>query len=161
MKTMICCSTLNQTVNVIPALMMHSDHLVICSTVHAKKSGWTDNLLSFLEKRKFSYNETDIPTETEKNPVALSDTLSEIVRKELQKGNQVQLNIGGGQKLFTLAFQRVFSEMSSADIDIVYSEANEKKLYRINNMYEIATEKISVDLSLEEILSLYGYKTTS
>jgi len=157
-KIMFCCSTNHQAVNLIPALKENVSKMVLFSTGTAKK--WTENLKKVLADRHIELSKDDdvhIDAKCEQNVKELVSKINEYVEK--YKDYEILLNIGGGQKLFTLAFSEVFINSKQGNIRIVYSEAQNHKLYSVKkDLDQSHDEEYKVDLSLEEILKSYGYK---
>jgi hypothetical protein len=50
-KAMLCFSTQNQVVNLVPALLLGVNNLLVLSTERATREGWTENLKAVSEKR--------------------------------------------------------------------------------------------------------------
>ncbi len=153
-KVMFCCSTQNQTANMIPIIQKKVDVVVIFSTDFAKKIGVTDNLLRVLEKRGIKYEDIIISGEIENNLTSLSNKIYSSVEKYVS--DEIYINIGGGQKTFTLAFYNAF--IKSSNTIMIYSEPNSRNIIEIQKDSEDKRYKISVDLTLDEILLLYGFE---
>lgn len=159
-KIMFCFSTQNQAVNLIPALMENVNKMVVFSTKKAKQD-WTENFKKVLAGRDIKLlDEDDVSIEKcEQNVKELVITIMKYVKK--YEDHEILLNIGGGQKIFTLAFTEVFRNSEQANIRMVYSEANTCQLYSIKkNLDQSHNERYRVNLSLEEILKFNGYELT-
>lgn len=154
-KTMLICSTNNQVVNLVPAITEKVDKIIIFTTEHAKKVGWTKNLIPILKKRNFHVNDVPVSDETESNV----QLFTELIKKEMKKveENEILLNVGGGQKTFTMAMMKAYADLPDANSKVVYTEANKKLLFFISKEMKTTSKPYKIDLGLEEIIRLYGY----
>ncbi len=92
----------------------------------------------------------------------LRDKILEVVNRYAVDQNEIQLNIGGGQKIHTLALIEAWKKCEYENTKLVYSEANERTLYSITKDSMLTTKQTTsgykVGLSLKEILRSYGYE---
>ena len=154
-KTMLICSTNHQVVNIIPAITENVEKIIIFTTEFAKRSNWTKNLIHVLTKRGFKITDIFVPVEVEEEV----DQFSELIKREMKKipNNEILLNVGGGQKTFTMAMMKAFRELLSLNSRIVYTEANKHTLFSISKEMATDAKQYEINLSLDEIFSLYGF----
>lgn len=155
-KVMLCCSTHNQPVNVIPALQLGVTTLIIFSTRMAEKKNWTKRLKQFFEKHRIQCLLVSVDEETERHP----DKLAVLMENYLQnyETSHCFINIGGGQKPFTIAFYKVFSKSCQDNIELVYTEGNHRKLLRFGKDMLLQEVPIDIRIDLDPLIRLYGYQ---
>lgn len=157
-RIMICCSTGNQTVNLIPAIQKKIDLMVILTTERACKANWSKRLIPILKKYNIQPFPLDISQKKELDIDHLSQQMKNII--ERYPNSEIYLNIGGGQKTFTMAFQKTRQMLEhKLDISIIYSDANSRSLIQFQKDH-LDKFPISVELDLQDILSLYGFETS-
>ena len=154
-KTMLICSTKQQVVNLVPALTEKVDEIIIFTTTYAKKEDWTSNLLPVLKKRKINCSEVLVTNEIEQNVLSFS----ELIKSEIEKvrDSEIFLNVGGGQKTFTMAMMKAYADLPDANTKVVYTEANKRCLYFISKEMKTTSKSYQINLDLKEILGLNGY----
>lgn len=156
---MVCNSTGNQTVNLIPALQFKCKKMVIISTDHANKTRLTDRLTEISKKYAISTILLSISDLEEKNLKLLSEKLEQAV----EQYNKVLWNISGGQKIpsgaMLIAFQHRIGLSKFQEDYVTYVEARPPYLWYFGHDYISSKEKTSVVIPLHDILYLYGYET--
>jgi len=152
-KTMFICSTQHQVVNLVPAITEEVDYIVIFTTKTAYD--WSRNLQPVLDKRNIKYEIVPVQLDTETD----IGQFSECIKNELDKykDREILLNSGGGQKPWAMAVMKVFIESDNDSLRVVYTEANTRQLVFISKDMRSELKDYSIDLSLEEILTIYGY----
>lgn len=161
-KVMICCSTANQTVNLIPFLQLQCTTMILLSTETAGKKHWTAWLQTLMETRGFTIHIAGITSAMEKDIPGIVRLLMSTVDEI--KPEKLFINIGGGQKSMTLALHQTMIALDSkspAPVKMVYAEANNRELLIMDSSYQATRQPISVSLTLQEILGLYGYEASS
>ncbi len=148
-------------VNLIPILMEEKiskvSKIVLFTTERAQNQKWTKNIDNILKKRSIDTQPVDIDQDREHNIKNLVDKMEESVKE--YHGWEIILNIGGGQKTFTVAFFELFKRnCEKENLRIVYSEPNGHKLYSIDKNLNLKSERYTIDLGLDEILKLNGYE---
>lgn len=157
-KVMFCCSTHNQTVNVIPAIQLGVSKLVLFSTAIADKRNWTKRLLQFCVNHDIQCSLIEVDDESERHP----EKLATLIEKHLNeyKDSSCFINIGGGQKPFTIAFYKVFSNSMIEGIELVYTEGNQRKLMRFGKDMLLHEVPLDIRIGLDALINLYGYHLT-
>jgi hypothetical protein len=155
MKTMLCCSTFNQTTNYIPIIHKNIDFVIILTTTFAKQQHYTQRLVQILDKKNIKYKDILVPKEVESDFNKLSEFIINILDE--YKDLELYINIGGGYKIFTLSMYNAFLKTSST---IIYTEPNTSIIIELSSDIKQSSEKIEINATMSEILTLYGYKTT-
>ncbi|NPV37747.1 hypothetical protein BREVNS_1744 [Brevinematales bacterium NS] len=152
-KAMLCFSTQNQVVNLVPALLLGVNNLLVLSTERATREGWTENLKAVSEKRNIHTTIFELGNVPETDIFAIV----RFIQERMVSDTSFFVNISGGQKPMALALYEYFKQSEKAEA-LVYMEGNQKKIeiYRKNGEKE--EMPIKTHLELEEILSLYGYE---
>jgi hypothetical protein len=155
MKTMLCCSTFNQTTNYIPIIHKNIDFVIILTTTLAKQQCYTQRLVQLLDKKNIKYKDILVPKEVESDFNKLSEFIKNILDE--YKDLELYINIGGGHKIFTLSMHNAFLKTNST---IIYTEPNSSNIIELSSDIKQSSEKIEINATMSEILTLYGYKTT-
>ncbi|MGC9027517.1 MAG: hypothetical protein ACP5JP_08290, partial [bacterium] len=155
---MLCNSTGNQIINLIPAKQFECKEVVIISTAYTQGKGFTDRLIEVFKKYNISSKVEHIKDTEEKNLRALTDILDKIAWKY----PKILWNISGGQKIpsaaMLIAFQQRIARGFTEDY-VTYTEANPPYIWYFGSDYKSKKEKTSVSISLSDILYLSGYET--
>lgn len=154
---MVCNSTGNQIVNLLPALQLGIECCFIISTEMAKRSGWTDRLVKIMNERNIKTEVIKINSDEEKSVKILSENLV----SAFNNYNKILWNISGGQKIPTVALHNAFERRVKAgfnDDKVVYVEGNDANIFFYGKNYELKKQRINVNLSLAEILYLNASK---
>lgn len=154
---MFCNSTGNQTINIIPALQFKIPEVFILSTAFTEKEGLTKRFLELLENKKISAYSERIDADEEKNPVSLTDKLL----SKAKEHEKIVWNISGGQKIPTIALQTAFQRRISAGFKedvLLYLEASPPETWYYDSFYNSNKIRTKADVTLEDILYLYGYE---
>lgn len=153
---MICASTGNQTINFMPAIQFGIKEAITFSTKYTENNGFTKRLIDVMKKRGIVANSYLIDDMDEKAPLSLLSKLLEI-----SKGHEkIVWNISGGQKIPAIAFNTAFQrriDVGYKDDILLYVEANPPKTWYYNNFYEAKSINTCTNITLKEILELYGY----
>ncbi|NMC93898.1 MAG: hypothetical protein GYA68_05220, partial [Syntrophorhabdus sp.] len=91
---MICNSTGNQPVNLMPAIQFGIKHIIALSTEEAIRQAWTERLSKVAQKHAIMVQPMEIPASIEKS-------LPDLIEKLLNSINDFPVivwNISGGQK---------------------------------------------------------------
>lgn len=155
---MIVMSTGNQTVNLIPIIQMKFKKVIILSTSFAEKN-LTKNMEKVLNERGITPEIIRIEKDIENNIYKIKKKLEEIIKSYLNK--KIIFNITGGQKNYSMAAYSIMESNTILDIQLLYIDANTKKIILTNNNNESNEEKINSNLELEEILNLYNFRTNN
>ena len=148
-KIMIIMSTANQTVNAIPIDILGIKKVVILSTTFASQKGYTRNYVNYLKKKKIAYYIIDLSREEETDVSILAKKIENIYSD--LNNESCYLNITGGQKLYVLACSEV-AKKTNENISTIYLDIHETTMHVDNSK-----RKYVANLTLEEILLLYGY----
>lgn len=171
---MICCSTEQNSTNLIPAVQINGIELVvIVESKHAKDKGWADGMVEVLNKRGIKTTKIDLSTEGSNRggDIQLEWVISKIndfVVGNISASETIIWNIGGGLKPLMLAMYQCFFQRNMPQdrvcylnppnnfdvptIEIIHNENGKLKANQI---------RTEVDLSAEEILMLYNQKIKS
>lgn len=152
-KAMLCFSTQNQVVNLVPALLLGVNNLLVLSTERATREGWTENLKAVSEKRNIHTTIFELENVPETDVFAIV----RFIQERMVSDTSFFVNISGGQKPMSLALYEFFKQSERAEA-LIYMEGNQKKIeiYHKNGARE--EKPIKTHLGLEEILHLYGYE---
>ncbi len=153
---MVCNSTQNQVVNLLPALQFGLKDLLIVSTELADKKKWTERLTEILNKHKISANIITINSNDEKSVPQLTERLTSLTNKY----KKVIWNISGGQKIPTISLHNAFSRRIKAGFDdmVVYVEGNDGNIWFYDKDFKTEKVRSNVHFSLEDILHIAGYR---
>lgn len=157
---MVCISTENNTVNVIPLLQLNIDWAYVISTKRADMEGWTDRMVELLKnKGAYKADVISIADRDDKDINALTDFLE----KRFEGEKNLIFNVSGGQKVLSLILYEVMKHREKGCSDyLLYVEGNIPKIY----IYDVSgrlKESIPVasDLSIDDILYLYNARRMS
>lgn len=155
---MLCNSTGNQTVNLLPILQFCCKEAVIISTELTEKNGQTQRLIDILKKRCIRHRKINVDRQEEKNLRSLTEKILQNI-KEFPK---IVWNISGGQKIpasaFVCAFQERIKNGFNDDI-VAYTEAAPPEIWYFGSNYQNSSQRTSVALSLEDLLYLQKFVT--
>lgn len=154
---MYCCSTKNQTVNLIPAIQFKIDLVIDFTTTLAVKEKYHDRMAKILKNRKVQIEKIEIPIETEKSINLLSKQILEKFN-DVDIDDEIFINISGGQKPFALAFFKAFNDCNHSNCRLVYTEGNNKEIFCADKKLNQSFGEIKANLKLIEMLSLYGFQ---
>lgn len=157
---MFCNSTGNQTVNLIPAMQFKIPKTTIFSTAYTEEKGLTMRLIQLLKDKKIEASSEPIDTKEEKNPIALIDKFL----LNAKKHEKIIWNVSGGQKIPTIAMQTAFQRRIDAGFKediLLYVEANPPETWYYDNLYNANCIRTNADITMEDILFLYGYEIYS
>jgi len=156
---MVCNSTGNQPVNLIPALQFGITQIVTISTEQALKQRWTEKLQLVAKNYSIIVSDLAVPSRLEKS---LPD-LTNLILSSINNHSKIAWNISGGQKIPTIALHEVFRERircgHSGDV-VVYTEGKPPTIWFHDSNYLVSSIKSNVFLSLEDVLMLYGSRKT-
>jgi len=153
----ICISTENQTVNVLPVLQYDIKNVIILSTSRADNAGWTKRMKDYLDRLQKNTQVQRINNEVEGN----INLLSEFIYNLLKEKKSVVFNISGGQKIHFLGLYDTFLKRKSNDDLLCYVDANTYEIIFYDIERNINTDNIRTLLSLNNVLNLYGIKSES
>lgn len=159
---MIGVSTGQNITNLIPAVQksMNIDTFVLLETSTAKAKHWSDGFLAVMEKRQIDTECISLE--------GIGSHISEIQKKLLVRFSSEKeplvWNLGGGQKPQQIPIWEVFKYRNEvlhiADI-VCYANQDDTGLLEIweyqNGNLTTRSEKISIDLSAENIFNVFGY----
>lgn len=159
---MIGVSTGQNITNLIPAVQksMSVDTFVLLETSTAKNKHWSDGFLGVLEKRQIKFEQLSLE--------GIGSHISEIQKKLLARFSSEKepliWNLGGGQKPQQIPIWEVFkyrNEVLHISDIVCYANQDDTGLLEIweyqNGNLTTRSEKISVDLSAENIFNVFGY----
>lgn len=154
---MVCNSTGNQTVNLLPILQFGTMTTIIVSTPLTEANESTKRLCHILKKNSVQSEVMVINEEEEKN---LKDLTNRLIERT-SKYHKIAWNISGGQKIPAAsmldAFQIRIDKGFKQDI-VLYTEANPPSIWFFDKSYKSQKVRTSVFLSLEDFLYLAGYE---
>lgn len=159
---MIGVSTGQNITNLIPAVQksLYVDKFVLLETTTAKKAKWSEGIKKVLKNRNFEVEIIDLE--------GIDSHISKIQTKltDLFKDYKQPLiwNLGGGQKPQQIPIWEVFKirneKLNIPDI-VCYANQDDTGILEIweyqNSSLTTRSEKISVDLSAEEIFNVFGF----
>lgn len=151
---MICNSTGNQTINIIPAIQFGIKHIIIVSTDHTEKAGLSKRLMELSKKYKIKAEFLVVDPQEEKDFIKLKDKLLQLATSHFK----IVWNISGGQKIPSIALQTAFQKRVDAgfkDDYILYLEANPPETWIAGSDYKMQKFRSCAHLSLDDILYLY------
>lgn len=152
---MICNSTGNQTVNLIPAVQWNVSQVSMVSTDQTDRNGATTRLMAALADFGIAGEVIRINRDEEKDLARLRERLLEACA-----GNPCVLwNISGGQKIPTMALYEAFRARIGSgfgDDRIIYLEANPPGIWSFGADLVAQTVPARVELRLEQLLGLYN-----
>lgn len=158
MKLMIGVSTEQNTVNLIPAIQLKIDKLILVETSHAHQHNWSKGLLEVLKSRDIQVEIISL----DKNQDNRIDFILDILYEEFcDSKEQLIWNIGGGQKPHQIAIWQTFNELKRSEDFVCYSNPSTKKIeiWSFSDDELIYNEQdINVNISAEEIFKVYGQK---
>lgn len=159
-KIMIGVSTEQNITNLIPALQNRVNEFILIETSQAKKKNWSNGLISVLNTKDIK-TRVVLLNETEDTRIELlSEKLINILEGET---NQITWNLGGGQKAqqFALWQTFLFRYFNNIHDKACYSNPSAHNIewwFWENNTLKFFSEKISVPVSLEEVLTVFGFE---
>ncbi|MBI5194643.1 MAG: DUF1887 family protein [Nitrospirae bacterium] len=151
---MFCNATGNNTINMIPALQLGIRSVFIISTEYTEK-GLTQRLIEVLKNYKIESKRLIINKGLEKDIISLTAFLLD----KATNCEKIAWNISGGQKIPNIAFLDVFRKRiddgCKEDV-ILYTEAKPPEIWILGVNYQPEHFRSNADLSLSDILHLYG-----
>lgn len=153
---MVCNSTQNQIVNLLPALQLGIKRSFIMSTEMANNRKWTERLDKKMKEKGIKIEVHKIDNEDEKSIKVLTEKLLSLTNKY----EKIFWNISGGQKIPTVALHNAFERRVKAGFDdrVVYVEGNDANIFFYGKDYELKKQRIDVNLSLADLLYLNDSK---
>jgi hypothetical protein len=146
MNTLFCLVSRQAMANVIPVLMYKPNKVILFATPEEKNTA--NHLAKLFNSKNISVNRIDDLDAYDY--LKFKDCiLNEI---NLASGHLV-LNVTGGTKLMALAAYEAFAEK---DKHIIYCNTDRNQI--IHLFPKLYTEKLILDLSIEDYLQSYGYK---
>lgn len=157
---MICNSTQNQTVNLLPALQFEVRRVFLVSTPHADKNGYTSRFKTVAERHGMEVQSVLLTTDQEKDITAIQ----EILRNKVNGEDRIIWNITGGQKIPSIPFYLMFQarvENGFHDDKLLYIEGNRPETWLYGTGNKPDKIKSSACIPLDDILYLYGSEAVS
>lgn len=149
MNTIFCLVSHQAMANVLPALMYKPENVVLFTTPEEKECA--DNLDRLFQEKNIKVDRNDGMDAYDYSG------FKESIKKELDKySNEVWLNVTGGTKLMALAAYEAFAEK---DKRIIYCNTERNQI--IHLFPQLKTEKLNLDLSIQDYLKSYGYAITA
>lgn len=156
MKRMIAVSTEQNTVNLIPAIQLEVNELILLETSFANEQKWSAGLVEVLEARGINVIRILLEKEEDNRIDLIAKNLLE--QTEIIK-EAVILNIGGGQKPQQMALWQIFN-LSGRKGDLVcYSNPSTRKIEKWTKSESeliFSEENINIKVSAAEILKVFG-----
>lgn len=152
---MICNSTGNQPVNLIPAVQLGIRNIIAITTEEAKKQAWTDKLSKVAQRYSILVKPIEISPSIEKS---LPDLISELLGFVSQH-ERIVWNISGGQKIPTIALHNAFEIRARSGLQddyVLYTEGRPPTVWLYGTDYRISSMRSNASLTVEDILTLYG-----
>lgn len=149
MNTMFCLVSRQSMANVLPVLMYKPNYVVLFATPEEKRSA--DNLQKLFQSKSISVKRID-----GLNAYDFTN-FKKIVSEELNSSvDETWLNITGGTKLMALAAYEAFAEKG---LKIIYCNTDRNQIIHIAPQPN--TEKLNLDVSIQDYLHSYGYTVVS
>lgn len=149
MNTMFCLVSRQAMANVIPVLMYNPNKVVLFATPEEKKTA--DHLAKLFNSKNINVNRIDDLDAYDY--LKFKDSILDEINKE--SANPV-LNVTGGTKLMALAAYEAFAEK---DLNIIYCNTDRNQI--IHLFPKLSTEKLNLNVSIDDYLQSYGYKVVS
>lgn len=150
--SMVCVSTENNIVNVIPIKQFKIKSVYVISTDRAEREGWTERMINLLNE-SVNFIKIKANKDLEKNIILFSNLLSD----KLSGENNLIFNISGGQKLMSLILHNIFINRKDKCNDFVmYTEGNSQKIYIYDKEMKFDSVPMNSNLRIEHILELYN-----
>jgi len=152
---MICNSTGNQPVNLMPAIQFGIKHIIALSTEEAIRQAWTERLSKVAQKHAIVVQPMEIPASIEKS-------LPDLIEKLLNSINDFPMivwNISGGQKIPTIALHDAFQrriQLGFHEDQVLYTEGRPPTVWMYGGNYFMSSFRSNAYLTMEDILTLYG-----
>ena len=152
---LLCLSTGNQTINLMPAVQYGYARVVLLSTDHTEKNGRTAALHAVCNEHDIDVEVIHIDHGLEKDIAGLIG----VIEQTLAGYQKVIWNLSGGQKLVAMACQQVFNRRivnGHTDDSIIYVEGNPPEIWHCSSTLTTHSERLDAALKLSEIMRLYG-----
>lgn len=147
MKTLICLVSKQAMANVIPALEMKPDKVILLSTSEEKNTAF--NIQNVLLKNRINtviYKDLISPYKLEKIQKAINKIIA-------SKDSEFILNVTGGTKIMAITAFEVFKENN---LKVIYYDPDHHQIMKLYPGH--SDEKVKLIISIEDYLLSYGYK---
>jgi len=149
MKTLICLVSKQSMANVIPALEIKPDKVILLSTAEEKNTAL--NIQNALAKNNIN---TDIHKDLI-SPYKL-DKIQKAINKIIAADNsEFILNVTGGTKIMAITAFEIFKENN---LKVIYYDPDHHQIMKLFPGY--SDEKVKLTIKIEDYLLAYGYKIT-
>ena len=160
---MIGFSTQQLQIIYIPFEKYQCDCLLLIETPFAVEKRWSEGLKNLLGKDKYVQLMLSPKQENDISEIGNAIDLKIGVFKEIFSISEIYFNIGGGQKIHTIALWESFKMQNNSTINTwaVYADQTSKKIekWSINNPKKAIHDELSLpSLKLADMLCLYGKK---
>ncbi len=154
-KAMVCISTRQNTVNILPFLQFDMDLLILLETNFAAKEEWSKGIRTVVEDQGKKVLVCPIGEGTE-----LEEMLPQI-KGAVDSDRPVCWNIGGGQKMQQLASFRVFHERLGCGLAdwACYADPQSRKIFKItSDGANLLSRAVSLNtaVNIEMILKIFA-----
>lgn len=139
------------------------DYLLLIETPFAVEKRWSEGLKNLLGEHKYVQLMLSPKQENDISEIGNAIDLKIGVLKDIFPISEIYFNIGGGQKIHTIALWESFKMQNNSTINTwaVYADQTSKKIekWSINNPKKAIHDELSLpSLKLADMLCLYGKK---
>lgn len=149
MSLHICVSTANQVVNLLPAIQMKAERIILISTEDARRNHWTAHLEWVCRRKGLPVRIVPITREAEKSPERMLAELPADVG-----GPDAIWNISGGKKSMTLGLLHGLGQRGGR---VMYTENRPHEIVMYEGDRFVSANPMNCFLDLEDLLNLNGF----
>ncbi|MFP4033339.1 MAG: hypothetical protein ACLFTV_17435, partial [Desulfococcaceae bacterium] len=155
MTTHICISTQNQAANLLPALQLKADGMILLSSSEADKRGWTANMKRVCDRRNLPLRIVRVPRDAED----AADRMAATIQPHLPgKDATIFWNMTGGKKSMTLGILSPFLRRGVEADRLIYTDNRPHRIMFYDHRLELCDETpMDHFLELEDLLNLNGF----
>jgi len=155
MTTHLCISTQNQAANLLPALQLQADEMILLSSAEANRRGWTENMKRVCDRRKLPLRIVSIPAEAED----AANRMAAAVQPHLpDKETQIFWNMTGGKKSMTLGILSLFLSRGAGEDRLIYTDNRPHRIVFYDGaLARVDETPMDFFMELEDLLNLNGF----
>ncbi len=159
---MVGISTAQNIVNVLPAVQLMVNSFLFVETDFATKQNWSNGSSDVLKKRKINVLEPLFLAEDDNTNLA--KIVSQLIQR-LEIYPNVNFNLGGGQKMHSIALWDCFAARSAnfSNDSACYIDQTTKKIFTFrfeNGRLKTTEVNIQSKLNAIEIFEIFGFEVT-
>lgn len=155
MTTHLCISTQNQAANLLPALQLKADGMILLSSSVADEGGWTGNMKRVCDRRGLPLRIVPIPADAED----AAERMARAVEPHLpDKDTPIFWNMTGGKKSMTLGILSLFLRRGADADRLIYTDNRPHRIvFYDQSLARVDETPMDFFMELEDLLNLNGF----